>query len=136
MPELPKLAFREVIVAPYRFFYRAKGDTVWVVATRHGAQVVLVTPNPMRWSDPFHSEIFEKEPGLLDTPGERGINGLLDLYAQDARAVAREEATPLVDVQRAFEDFGARPANRSTTCSWRATASTLAPVAGGRCVGS
>jgi len=26
-------------VAPYRFFYRVKGDTVWVVAAWHGAQL-------------------------------------------------------------------------------------------------
>jgi plasmid stabilization system protein ParE len=38
LPEFPNLPFREVIVAPYRFFYRVKGNTVWVVATWHGAQ--------------------------------------------------------------------------------------------------
>ena len=39
LPEFPDLPFREVIVAPYRFFYRIKGDTVWVVAVWHGAQL-------------------------------------------------------------------------------------------------
>ena len=39
VPEFPDLQFREVIVDPYRFFYRVKGDTVWVVATWHGAQI-------------------------------------------------------------------------------------------------
>ncbi len=39
LPEFPDLPFREAIVAPYRFFYRVKGDTVWVVATWHGAQL-------------------------------------------------------------------------------------------------
>ena len=45
-PELGALAarvsgvpFREIIVAPYRFFYRVKADTVWVVAVWHGAQL-------------------------------------------------------------------------------------------------
>ena len=38
-PEFPDLPFREVIVAPYRFFYRVKGKTVWIVAVRHGAQL-------------------------------------------------------------------------------------------------
>jgi len=74
-----------------------------------GAQVVLMTPNPMRWSDPFYHEVFRKNPGLLDTAGERGLNDLLDLYAQDARDVAREEAAPLVDVHQAFEEHGRRP---------------------------
>ena len=39
LPEFPSLPFRAVIVAPYRFFYRVKGDKVWVVATWHGAQL-------------------------------------------------------------------------------------------------
>jgi plasmid stabilization system protein ParE len=32
------LPYREVIVRPYRFFYRAEGKTVWIVAVWHGAQ--------------------------------------------------------------------------------------------------
>lgn len=39
LPEFPDLPFREVIVPPHRFFYRVKGDTVWVVAMWHGAQL-------------------------------------------------------------------------------------------------
>jgi plasmid stabilization system protein ParE len=39
VPEFPDLPFREVIVARYRFFYRVKADTVWVVAVWHGAQL-------------------------------------------------------------------------------------------------
>lgn len=40
LPEFPDLPFREVIVAPYRFFYRTKEKTVWIVAVWHGAQAV------------------------------------------------------------------------------------------------
>jgi toxin ParE1/3/4 len=39
LPEFPDLPFREIIVQPYRFFYRVKGDVVWVVAVWHGAQL-------------------------------------------------------------------------------------------------
>ena len=39
VPEFPDLPYREVIVSPYRFFYRIKETTVWVVAVRHGAQL-------------------------------------------------------------------------------------------------
>jgi toxin ParE1/3/4 len=39
LPEFPDLPFREVIVAPYRFFYRTKEKTVWIVAVWHGAQL-------------------------------------------------------------------------------------------------
>lgn len=39
VPEFPDLPFREVIIDQYRFFYRVKGETVWVVAAWHGAQI-------------------------------------------------------------------------------------------------
>jgi toxin ParE1/3/4 len=39
IPEFPELPFREVIVSPYRLFYKVKGDTVWIVAVWHGAQL-------------------------------------------------------------------------------------------------
>ncbi|MCZ7662543.1 MAG: type II toxin-antitoxin system RelE/ParE family toxin [Thermoleophilia bacterium] len=40
VPEYPALPFREVIVAPYRFFYQVRVDAVWIVAVWHGAQLV------------------------------------------------------------------------------------------------
>jgi plasmid stabilization system protein ParE len=39
LPEFPDLPYREVMVAPYRFFYRVADKTVWVVGVWHGAQV-------------------------------------------------------------------------------------------------
>ena len=39
LPEFPELPFCEVVVAPYRFFYRIKDETVWVVACWHSAQL-------------------------------------------------------------------------------------------------
>ena len=39
IPEFPELPYREVIVSPYRFFYRIKDDVVWIVAVWHGAQL-------------------------------------------------------------------------------------------------
>jgi toxin ParE1/3/4 len=39
LPGFPDLPFREVIVKPYRFFYRVKDKTVWIVAVWHGAQL-------------------------------------------------------------------------------------------------
>lgn len=39
VPEFPDLPFREAIVRPYRFFYRIKGETVWVIAVWHDAQL-------------------------------------------------------------------------------------------------
>jgi toxin ParE1/3/4 len=39
VPEFPELPYREVVIAPYRFFYRVKGDIVWIAAVWHGAQL-------------------------------------------------------------------------------------------------
>ena len=39
IPEFPDLSHREVIVSPYRFFYRVVENTVWVVAVWHGARL-------------------------------------------------------------------------------------------------
>ena len=39
VPEFPELPYREVVISPYRFFYRVKDGIVWVVAVWHGAQL-------------------------------------------------------------------------------------------------
>ena len=39
IPEFPELPYREVIISPYRFFYKVKVDVVWIVAVWHGAQL-------------------------------------------------------------------------------------------------
>lgn len=39
VPEFPELPYREVVVAPYRFFYRIKGQIIWIVAVWHGAHL-------------------------------------------------------------------------------------------------
>lgn len=39
LPEFPELPYRELVVTPYRFFYRIEGKTVWIVAVWHGAQL-------------------------------------------------------------------------------------------------
>jgi plasmid stabilization system protein ParE len=48
IPEFPDLPFREVIVPPYRFFYRLEDRTIWVVACWHGAQLPM---EPMEEKD-------------------------------------------------------------------------------------
>jgi len=39
IPEFPELPYREVVISPYGFFYRVKGEIVWIVAVWHGAQL-------------------------------------------------------------------------------------------------
>ena len=38
IPEFPELSFREVVISPYRLFYKIKDNIVWIVAVGHGAQ--------------------------------------------------------------------------------------------------
>lgn len=46
IPEFIDLPYREVLVHPYRFFYRVQGDVVWIVAVWHDAQLVEEPPEP------------------------------------------------------------------------------------------
>ena len=39
VPEFPELPYREVIISPYRFFYKIKDEVVWIVAVWHDAQL-------------------------------------------------------------------------------------------------
>jgi toxin ParE1/3/4 len=39
LPEFPDLPHREVLVEPYRFFYRVAAGTVWIVGVWHGRQL-------------------------------------------------------------------------------------------------
>ena len=39
IPEFPELPYREVIVSPYRFFYRIKNDVVWIAVVWLGPQL-------------------------------------------------------------------------------------------------
>lgn len=52
IPEFPDLPFREVVVPPYRLFYRREGKVIWVAAVWHGAQLpkepVLKAGRPRR----------------------------------------------------------------------------------------
>ena len=39
IPEYPDIPHRELPVPPYRFFYRAIDDTVWIIAVWHSRQL-------------------------------------------------------------------------------------------------
>ena len=39
IPEYPELPYRELLVLPYRFFYRIEGKTIFIVAVWHTAQI-------------------------------------------------------------------------------------------------
>jgi len=64
-----------------------------------GARVVLMTPNPLRWT-PKLKELYGKPPYKVDDAD--GFNVVLRDYAGAVRRLAREEKVGLVDVFAAF----------------------------------
>jgi lysophospholipase L1-like esterase len=79
--------------ANLRFFVRS-------LQSSH-ALVVLMTPNPLRWT-PKLKELYGRPPYKLDDPD--GLNILLTQYSEAVRRVARDEHAALIDVQQAFAD--------------------------------
>ena len=69
---------------------------------QRGAAVILMTPNPMCWTDQL-KEMYGKPPYHPDDPD--GFNVLLKQYAQQMRNLAAEEDVPLADAYAAFEQF-------------------------------
>lgn len=67
---------------------------------QQGAHVVLLTPNPMRWT-PKMLEICGRPPYEVDNPD--GFNKFVRQYAAIPRQVAAETGATLVDVFAAFE---------------------------------
>lgn len=39
IPEFPDFAHREIVVPPYRFFYRTEAKIIWIVAVWHDARL-------------------------------------------------------------------------------------------------
>jgi len=69
-----------------------------------GAQVILMTPNPMRWSEMYGEEL--RDPALgFDFDDPRGINRLLDTYTEEMRNLAVKKNVPLIDVSAKFEAY-------------------------------
>lgn len=68
-----------------------------------GARVVLMTPNPLRWT-PKLKELYGRPPYHADEAD--GFNVLLRDYAGVVRKLAREENVELVDVFEAFVAHG------------------------------
>lgn len=68
-------------------------------ARAQGAQVILMTPNPLCWTDRLR-KLYNKPPYDVDVPD--GMNVLLSAYADRVRAVAAQLGTPWVDVDSAY----------------------------------
>ncbi|MFB3903693.1 MAG: SGNH/GDSL hydrolase family protein [Acidobacteriota bacterium] len=68
-----------------------------------GAEVYLMTPNPLRWT-PELRKLYSGTP--YDPSDPDGFNVLLREYAEAVRQLAAEEKVRLVDVYQAFEEYG------------------------------
>ncbi len=62
---------------------------------RAGAEPVLMTPNPVRWTEKLR-ELYGKPPYEVAAP--LGFDFLRSRYACEVRTVAREEGVPVVDI--------------------------------------
>lgn len=68
--------------------------------------VILMTPNPVRWT-PALRRLYGKAPYRPDDAD--GFNTILQTYADAVRQVARRKNVPLVDVYAAFQTYGHAP---------------------------
>jgi len=72
------------------------------VLAKRDVGVVLMTPNPLRWT-PKLREMYGKPPYLVDQVD--GFNTMLKAYAAAVRKIAKSEKIPLVDVYQYYETF-------------------------------
>lgn len=84
---------------------RFEANLRWFVAElrQRGIRVVLMTPDPFRWTE-LLKKMYGKPP--YDPNDPDGFSILLEKYADTVRWVAREMDVPLVDPFAAFGDYG------------------------------
>jgi lysophospholipase L1-like esterase len=80
--------------------YRANLQACTAALKAAGARVVLVTPNPLSWSETTR-KLYGKPPYIPNDPD--GFNVLLRDYVTAVRQVAEEEKTGLVDLFGLFK---------------------------------
>ncbi|MFC1530311.1 GDSL-type esterase/lipase family protein [Gemmatimonadota bacterium] len=83
-----------------------EANLAWFVMTlrERGCQVILMTPNPGRWSQAM-LEVFGRAP--YDTDDPWGFNLLNAGFAESVRQVGRSHDVPVVDIYRRYEEYDA-----------------------------
>lgn len=89
-------------------YRRNLGEMVRALKQR-GTRVVLMTPNPITWTDPLR-KLYNSAPYVLDDPD--GMNVLLRGYAEAVRKLAHEEDVGLVDIYAAFKTADQMPKHK------------------------
>lgn len=85
--------------------YRRNLDAFVSALRRGGARVILMTPNPLRWT-PALKKRYGRKP--YDPDDADGLNVVLSRYAAIVRGVARDHSVPVVDVYGAFAKHGSQ----------------------------
>ncbi len=87
---------------------RYKENLGYFIDTLHQQQVkvVLMTPNPMRWT-PKLRQLYGKSP--YDPAKPDGFNIILKQYAEAVRQLAKEKQVNLVDVYGIYEAYDRQP---------------------------
>ena len=73
---------------------------------KQGVSVILMTPNPLRWTDEMKN-YYGKPPYQPDAPD--GFNLLLNDYVETVKTLSQEEQVLLVDINQAFREYGRMP---------------------------
>ncbi len=82
--------------------YEANLTYIVTVLGERGCQVILMTPNPGRWSEEILDR-YGREPYDITDPW--GFNQLNTLYAESVRQVGRRHDVPVVDIYRCYEEY-------------------------------
>lgn len=90
--------------------YQNNLSTIVETLQARGTRVVLMTPNPLSWTDTLR-KLYGKAPYRPDDPD--GMNVLLGDYAEAVRELAKRKGTGLVDVAKRFADYNATPAAKA-----------------------
>lgn len=75
-------------------------------STSQGTQVILLTPNPIRWTANLKT-LYGKPPYAVNHPN--GFNKLLVNYAASVRKLSNEHKVPLVDIYNVFQEYDKQP---------------------------
>lgn len=76
---------------------------------QRGARVILMTPNPISWTDPLR-KLYNTAPYVLDDPD--GMNVNLRDYAEAVRQLAKEESVGLIDIYTEFKKADQDPKHK------------------------
>ncbi len=86
--------------------YRANLEFFIDSLRKQGARVILMTPNPLRWT-PKIKKMYGKPP--YDPNDPDGFNVLLKDYAAIVRDIAKAKRVKLIDIYAQYEAYDAKP---------------------------